>query len=138
MIQAAADANIFGNLSRPHPEDYKIMGAKDDGGPVQLLRAAAGLFGITCRGANMTVYTKTKGGEIKIWIPQRSARLRTWPGKLDSAVAGGVRAEESPYECIIHEADEEASLPADLVRKHARPCGVITYVAESAAGSGVN
>ncbi|KAK8090952.1 hypothetical protein PG994_000457 [Apiospora phragmitis] len=136
VIQAASDSNVFVNLIRTHPEDYKILGADYDGKRVQLLRAAAGLFGICCRGAHMTVYTRTSAGEIKIWVPRRSRHLKTWPGKLDTTVAGGIRAEESPFECIIHEADEEASLSEEFVRKHAQSVGVVTYVAESAAGSG--
>ncbi|KAK8105397.1 NUDIX hydrolase domain-like protein [Apiospora kogelbergensis] len=136
VIQAASGSKVFGNLIRTHPEDYKVLGANYDGKRVQLLRAAAGLFGICCRGAHMTVYTRTAEGEIKIWVPRRSRHLKTWPGKLDTTVAGGIRAEESPFECIIHEADEEASLPEDFVRKHAQSVGVVTYVAESAAGSG--
>ena len=142
VITAAREAQTFANLRRVWPEDYKILGArnygKQAGSRVQLLRAAAGLFGVSCRGAHMTVYTRdpASGGELKIWVPRRSREMMTWPGKLDTTVAGGVRAEESPFECIVHEADEEASLPEALVRKHAKPVGVITYVAESAAGSG--
>lgn len=135
LIDAAREAQVFQSLRKVWPEDYKILGAKYEG-RVQLLRAAAGLFGISCRGAHMTVYTHTKTGELKIWVPRRSRHLATWPGKLDTTVAGGVRAEESPFECIVHEADEEASLPKDLVREKTKPVGVITYLAESAAGSG--
>ncbi|KAK6087435.1 NUDIX domain-containing protein [Seiridium cupressi] len=135
VIDAAREAQVFEGLKRVFHEDYRILGASYEG-RVQLLRAAAGLFGIACRGAHMTMYTRTESGELKIWVPKRSSHMMTWPGKLDTTVAGGVRAEESPFECIIHEADEEASLPEDLVRKYVRPVGVITYVAESAAGSG--
>jgi 8-oxo-dGTP pyrophosphatase MutT (NUDIX family) len=135
VIDAAREAQVFAGLRRVFREDYKILGAKYDG-TVQLLRAAAGLFGISCRGAHMTMYTRTDTGELKIWVPRRSQHMITWPGKLDTTVAGGVRAEETPFECILHEADEEASLPVSFVRKHVQPVGVITYVAESAAGSG--
>lgn len=135
VVAAARKAQMFESLKKVWPEDYKILGARYPE-RVQILRAAAGLFGISCRGAHMTVYTRTESGEIKIWVPRRSKHMMTWPGKLDTTVAGGVRAEESPFECIVHEADEEASLPEDLVRKRTRPVSVVTYVAESAAGSG--
>ncbi|KAH6659836.1 NUDIX hydrolase domain-like protein [Truncatella angustata] len=135
VIDAATEAQTFREFNKVWPEDYKILGARYKG-RVQLLRAAAGLFGISCRGAHMTLYTRTELGELKIWVSRRSRQMVTWPGKLDTTVAGGVRAEESPFECIVHEADEEASLPESFVRKHARPVGVITYVAESAADSG--
>ncbi|KAH8681164.1 NUDIX hydrolase domain-like protein [Xylariales sp. PMI_506] len=136
VIQTATESQLFGNLNRPHPEDYKVLGASYNGNRVQLLRAAAGLFGISCRGAHMTIYTRDNQGQLKIWVPRRNRNLKTWPGKLDTTVAGGVRAEETPFECILHEADEEASLDQDFVRRHIRPVGAITYVAKSAAGSG--
>ncbi|CAJ2512918.1 Uu.00g010370.m01.CDS01 [Anthostomella pinea] len=137
LIQAATETQAFASLSRPREEAFRIMGAKFPSPPVQLRRQAAGLFGITCRGAHMTVYTRSKEtSELKIWVPRRSAHLKTYPGKLDTSVAGGVRAEESPFECIVHEADEEASLPASLVRGHAKACGAVTYVSSSGAGSG--
>jgi len=42
-------------------------------------------------------------------------------------VAGGYRTGETPLETVIREADEEASLPANLVRRLARPCGTVSY-----------
>lgn len=117
-------------------ENYRIMGAKYP--TVQMLRSAARLFGIACRGAHMTAYVRTDEG-IKVWVGRRSAHLFTYPGMLDTTVAGGVRAEESPFECIIHESEEEASIPAGYVRTNAKACGAITYVAKGSAvdaGSG--
>ncbi|KAI1079481.1 NUDIX domain-containing protein [Whalleya microplaca] len=133
VVQAATDAGVFATLARPRNEDFRVLGARYP--TVKLRRAAAGLFGIACRGAHMTVYTRTSTG-LKIWVPRRSAHLFTWPGKLDTTVAGGVRAEESPFECIIHEADEEASLPESFVREHAVPCGAVTYICKSEKTSG--
>ncbi|KAI1107760.1 NUDIX domain-containing protein [Jackrogersella minutella] len=139
VVMKAADSGAFASLSRRRPtEDFRVLGARG-AAPVRLKRAAAPLFGIACRGAHMTVYTRARdgGGEIRIWVPRRSAHLHTYPGRLDSSVAGGVRADESPLECIVHEADEEASLPESLVRQHARACGAITYVGLGDAGSGL-
>ena len=82
----------------------------------------------------MTMFTED--GELKIWVPRRSAHLKSYPGMLDTTVDGGVKVEESPFECIIHKADEEASLPEDLIRERVRACGVLTYAARSGAGSG--
>lgn len=83
----------------------------------------------------MTAYSRTPSG-LKIWVPRRSEHSFTYPGMLDSTVAGGVRGEESPFECIVHEADEEASLSGDLVRRDTVPCGVVTYMGTSDPGSG--
>jgi 8-oxo-dGTP pyrophosphatase MutT (NUDIX family) len=35
---------------------------------------------------------------------------------------------EDPFECLVREADEEASLPEEFVRKNAKACGAITYI----------
>ncbi|KAK6072165.1 NUDIX domain-containing protein [Seiridium cupressi] len=45
----------------------------------------------------------------------------------DTTVAGGVSAEESPFETIIHEAYKEVSLPADLLHRDIHSYGVLTY-----------
>jgi hypothetical protein len=45
---------------------------------------------------------------------------------LDSTVAGGVKATDTPTDCIRAEASEEAALPEDLVRSACVPVGVIT------------
>jgi hypothetical protein len=47
---------------------------------------------------------------------------------LDTSVAGGVRADESPFENIIHEAEEEASIPEDVIKKGVKPVGAITMM----------
>ncbi len=73
------------------------------------------------------MYTKTKDG-MKIWVPRRNANMFTYPHKLDTTVAGGVAATETPFQNIIREAQEEASLPEDLITKNIRAVGVLTYM----------
>ncbi|KAK5165542.1 uncharacterized protein LTR77_009071 [Saxophila tyrrhenica] len=124
VINNAIDKDIFRTLNKQHSEMFSILGANY---PVQLERYAADLFGITARGAHLTVYTMTGDG-MRIWVPRRSMSLFTYPGKLDTTVAGGVTAGETPMQNIIREAQEEASLPAELIEKHIRPTGVLTYI----------
>lgn len=122
-------------------EDFRIMGAwyppatttthggEEEEDFVRLRRSATPLFGIANRGAHMTVYTRDPTtGAYRIWVPRRSAHLATYAGMLDNTVAGGVRAEETPLQCILHEAEEEASLPPAFVAAHVRAVGVITYI----------
>ncbi|KAI6087831.1 NUDIX domain-containing protein [Hypoxylon rubiginosum] len=135
VIQIAAEADIFPSLSRRDlTETMRIPGAKYP--LVRLQRAAAGLFGIARRSAHLIMYTRTPEGQIKIWVQRRSAHLSTYPGKLDSTVADGLYADESPFQCIMHEADDKASLPQSLVRRQVRSCGAITYTCTSDVGSG--
>jgi 8-oxo-dGTP pyrophosphatase MutT (NUDIX family) len=76
---------------------------------------------------------------MKIWVARRSPNVNTYPNRFDTTVAGGVSAEESLFETVIHEADEEASLPANLLRSGVRSCGVLAYISvTSEAGIGAN
>ena len=133
VVDSAIDQDNFTLLHGQHSEMYRIVGANF---PVRLERFASSLFGIISRGAHLTAYTLTASGDLQIWVPRRSAHMFTYPGMLDSTVAGGVKAEDSPFECIVHEADEEASLPEDLVRRQVKSCGVLTYIGMSDPGSG--
>ncbi|KAL9085966.1 MAG: hypothetical protein Q9165_007328 [Trypethelium subeluteriae] len=133
LIDSAIDQDIFSILHGQHSEMYRIIGANY---PVRLERFASSLFGIISRGAHLTAYTRSTSGDIRIWVPRRSAHMFTYPGMLDSTVAGGVKAEDSPFDCIVHEADEEASLSEELVRRDAKSCGVLTYMGMSDPGSG--
>ncbi|EHK46246.1 hypothetical protein TRIATDRAFT_43903 [Trichoderma atroviride IMI 206040] len=93
-------------------------------------RAAVGLFGAARYGVHMVAYVEdeTAPHGIKIWVPKRASNKSTFPGMLDNTVAGGLTTGEDPFECIIREADEEASLPDHLVRSTAKWVGNATYI----------
>ncbi|EFQ34301.1 NUDIX domain-containing protein [Colletotrichum graminicola] len=124
VVDAAIASESFPTLNKMHSEHFRIIGANHF---VSIERFPAPLFGISSRGAHMTAFVRT-GDEMKIWVPRRSAHLFTFPGLLDTTVAGGVKAEDSPFDCIVAEATEEASLPVDFVKKNARAVGAVTYV----------
>lgn len=124
LIQRSIDQNTFRIINKSHSEPYSIIGANF---PVSLERYSSTLFGVVTRGAHLTAYVQTVNG-MKIWVPRRSANLFTYPNCLDTTVAGGVAAGEGPFECIVREAEEEASIPEDLVRKDAIPCGCVSYI----------
>ncbi|KAM3080407.1 hypothetical protein ACMFMG_005362 [Clarireedia jacksonii] len=134
VINSAIEEDHFPVLHGEHSEPYLIPGLP---GLVHLERYAAPLFGIVSRGAHMTVYTRTADNELKIWVAKRSLSLFTYPGKYDTTVAGGIKATETPFETIVHEADEEASLPESLIRKDAKPVGAITYMKMMKASGGL-
>jgi 8-oxo-dGTP pyrophosphatase MutT (NUDIX family) len=124
LVQRCIDEGTFYVIHGQHSEPYPIMGSKFH---VTLERYASTLFGIISRGAHLTAYTMTTEG-MKIWVPRRSPHLFTYPNCLDTTVAGGVAAGESPYECIVREANEEASLDEEYVRNHAKAVGCISYI----------
>jgi 8-oxo-dGTP pyrophosphatase MutT (NUDIX family) len=132
LVQRAIDEDTFRVIHGAHSEPYPIVGANF---PVSLERFASTLFGIISRGAHLTAYTKTASG-MRIWVPRRSPNLFTYPNCLDTTVAGGVAAGEGPFECIVREADEEASLSEELVRKQAVHCGCLSYIGLNDAKGG--
>lgn len=123
-LQETREAKIFGVLDGWRDELYPVYGPGR-----QLLfsmeRSAAALFGIVTYGVHMTAYTVSEAG-IKIWTPRRSPTKQTYPGMLDNTVAGGLSSGEKPFDCLIRESMEEASIPHD-VAKRAKACGTMTY-----------
>lgn len=141
LIDECIEQDLFHVIAGKHSEPFSIVSAKH---PIHLERFASALFGITGRGAYIIAYTSdhddgstTKKKKMKLWIPRRAAHLYTGPGKLDVTVAGGIKAGSTPLETMVHEADEEASLPEALVRERVRPAGALTYInATSSAADG--
>ena len=137
----ALGTSVFPNLTS-HSEMVSIIGAKDystnatqQPEPIRLERFAGSLFGICSRGAHLTAYVRdaTQAGStgLRIWVARRDAELHTYPGMLDTTVAGGVKAEDTPWQCIVAESDEEAALPLSYVERNIVPAGVVTYVSQS-------
>ena len=95
-------------------------------------RAASPLFGIISYGCHLTAYIRPPGAtssqEMQLWIPRRARTKSTYPGMLDNTVAGGIATGESPWTCIVREAEEEASLPAALMQERCRAAGTVTYL----------
>jgi 8-oxo-dGTP pyrophosphatase MutT (NUDIX family) len=104
-------------------------------------RSASPLLGVVTYGVHLTAYTRSKDtGEIKIWTPRRAKTKQTYGGMLDNAVAGGIASGESPYESLVRECAEEASLPEQLVRSKAQAAGTVTYyyIRDERAGGETN
>lgn len=136
VIDAAILSDKFAVLHGDHSEPYLVQGVSY---PLHLERFTAPLFGIATRGAHMTGYTRSSStSEIKVWVARRSPHLFTYPGKLDTTVAGGVKAQHTPFQCIIEESEEEASLLRDFVSKNAKSVGVITYMTRSQRSGAVH
>lgn len=136
VVDAAIDGGHFPDvLDGRHSELFPVLGAQYADGRVRVERFAADLFGFVARGAHLTVYTADPAsGELRIWVPRRSASSFTFPNCLDTTVAGGVPAHQTPWENVLQEADEEASLPAELLERDARSAGALSYVALTPPG----
>ncbi|KIW90764.1 uncharacterized protein Z519_08547 [Cladophialophora bantiana CBS 173.52] len=124
-LQDVRERHIFGVLDGWRNELYPIYGPKREL-LLSMERSATPLFGVVTYGVHMTGYVMTGEG-MKIWTPRRALTKQTYPGMMDNTVAGGLTIGEKPFECLIRECEEEASLPADLVRTAAQACGTLTY-----------
>ncbi|KAK0945908.1 hypothetical protein LTR29_002765 [Friedmanniomyces endolithicus] len=133
LVNDCVERRLFDLLCGQHSEPFAIVGADYDK-PVHVERFAAALFGLTQRGAHLIAYTMSPDTGMKLWIPRRAAHLYTYPGKLDTTVAGGMKAGSSPYLTIIAEAQEEASFDEVLVRQYARSRGAISHMCVTGAG----
>jgi 8-oxo-dGTP pyrophosphatase MutT (NUDIX family) len=122
MLIEARTKKVFSILRGWRDELYPIIGSPG----VKMERAGSALLGILTLGVHMTAYTYIEG-QMRIWVPRRSATKETYGGMLDNTVAGGISANERPLDCLIREATEEASLPEELVRRRVKACGTVSY-----------
>ncbi|RGP68833.1 hypothetical protein FSPOR_5039 [Fusarium sporotrichioides] len=83
-------------------------------------------FGVKSFSAHMIGFVKS-GDDIKYWVPKRSSKKSTVPSKLDSTVAGVIRSDEQPLECMVSKIAAEASLPAEYTMKNIVSCGTVSY-----------
>ncbi|OGM42099.1 thiamin pyrophosphokinase-related protein [Aspergillus bombycis] len=106
---------------------------------LEMERCATPLFGVVSYGVHATCYVEDEHG-LQFWVPKRAKTKQTYPGMLDNSVAGGMSTNERPFECLVREAEEEASLPEDVTRAAAKSVGCVSYfyVRDSRAGGEVD
>ncbi|KAL4779206.1 NUDIX hydrolase domain-like protein [Aspergillus varians] len=125
-LEKAVKQDSFVVLQGWRNEMYPVFGPNGEF-LLEMERAASPLFGIVSYGIHATAYVEDEEG-MKLWIPRRSRTKQTYPGMLDNTVAGGMSTGEKPFECLVREAMEEASLPEDVVRANATAAGCVSYV----------
>lgn len=119
-------------LTPPRREEAFPVGTRFGECLFTIERACIPFFGVRAYGLHVNGFVR-RNDELLLWIPRRRDDLVVAPGKLDNMVAGGQPAGLTLTENLIKEADEEASVPADLARR-ARSVGVISYVMENSHG----
>ena len=90
-------------------------------------RAACSLFGAVTYGVHMSIYLEDPEVGCRVWVPKRAKTKQTWPGFYDNSVAGGIPAGYSPFESLVKESMEEASIAEEIVRKYTKSVGSISY-----------
>lgn len=120
------EKKTFELLSLWTGESCPVYGPKGDL-TLSIERIAAPLFGVVTYGVQLLVYTE-KDSELLVWIARRAKNKRTFPGMLDSTVGGSLTTGETPFECLVREANEEASFDHHLTRSKATAVGTISYL----------
>src|SRR3546814_7304667 len=82
-------------------------------------RGAVPLFGVPAFGVHVNGYVATADGP-RLWVGRRAKHKMVAPGKLDHLVAGGQPYGLGLMENVVKEAQEEASIPADLAARARR------------------
>jgi 8-oxo-dGTP pyrophosphatase MutT (NUDIX family) len=98
----------------------------------EMERAAVPPFGVRAYGIHVNGFVG-RGQDMRLWVGRRSRHKPTYPGQFDHLVAGGQPAGLTLEENLLKECAEEASLPADLVRR-ACPVGITSYLSETEEG----
>jgi 8-oxo-dGTP pyrophosphatase MutT (NUDIX family) len=98
----------------------------------RLDRGAVPFFGTRAYGVHLNGYHR-RGDALFLWIGRRSADKQVAPDKLDNLVAGGIGNGHGVDETLVKESEEEASIPARLI-KHAVPAGAVSYRMETRLG----
>jgi 8-oxo-dGTP pyrophosphatase MutT (NUDIX family) len=128
IARCLSDAGCF----RWRREAFDIRATAD--GPVlaQLDRGALPSFGVLALGVHVNGLVRRPEG-LHLWVGRRAADKALDPGKLDHIVAGGVPSGLSAADTLVKEAEEEASIPAELARQ-AVEVGTITYAMDRPEG----
>ena len=136
QLHAARTQDRFAVLRSWRDELYPVASLDRS---VTMERAGSPLFGIQTFGVHMTAFCRVPHQGMMLWVPCRAAN-KTYGGMLDNSVAGGIAAGEEPFESMLREAAEEASLPADAVKRSIRAAGTVSYfhVRDARAGGEIS
>jgi 8-oxo-dGTP pyrophosphatase MutT (NUDIX family) len=125
-LLAERERDTFQVLTQWTGEENAVYGP---GGTVLLSmeRAAAPLFGIVTYGVQLLAYVDEADGP-RVWLQRRARHKRTFAGLLDSTVGGRLPTGETPFACLVREAEEEASIPPDATRAGVVAVGAVSMV----------
>jgi 8-oxo-dGTP pyrophosphatase MutT (NUDIX family) len=101
--------------------------------PVFMLdRGLVAFLGARAYGVHLNGWRRD-GGRLMLWIGRRAPDKKVAPDKLDNLVAGGIGSGLGVAATLAKEAQEEASIPPELLAA-ARPTGALSYCMETRAG----
>ena len=118
----------------PKARDETFMVAARWGAPAvfDLDRGAVPFFGTRAYGVHLNGLRRDRD-EVLLWVGRRAPDKRVSPDKLDNIVAGGIGNRHGVWETLVKEADEEATIPPELIAQ-AVPAGAVSYRMETPLG----
>jgi len=135
-LAEVARALARAGFGRIRGEEFDVRAAPD--GPVLATvdRGVLPALGIISQGVHLNGLVRRppgKGGGLHLWVGWRAKDKAVAPGQMDNVVAGGIPAGLTPERCLAKEAEEEASLPAEIALR-ARPAGRVSYIMRTEEG----
>lgn len=130
MAEVLAELRAEGRIPGWRDELYPVNRRFDEPPLLLMERGAAPIFGTITYGINVNGLVD---GGSRVWVARRSTTKQVDPGKLDVIVGGGQPYGFSPFENLLKECAEEASIPISLAMK-ANPVSVITLMIEAEEG----
>lgn len=124
-LKATQQLGAISLLKHWRNETFPVYGPRGEV-LLEIERCASALFGVVTYGVQLLCYVTDEQGP-RLWIGKRSERKQTYPGMLDTTAAGGLGAGKLPIEALISEAQEEASIPEDIVKMNTRSMAPLTY-----------
>jgi hypothetical protein len=125
---ALAERGFF----RERREEFDVRASPDGPSLARIDRGAIPSFGIQAIGVHVNGLVERSDG-VHLWVARRAKDKQLDPGKLDHIVAGGVPAGLDPWQTLIKEAGEEASIPPALAAE-AIEVSTLQYSMERAEG----
>jgi hypothetical protein len=96
--------NSFDVLSLWTGEDVPIFGDRS-ALLLSVERVTAPFFGILKYGVQLMAYSNNSNG-LYVWLRRRAKHKRTFAGLLDGTVGGCLPTGQTPFDCLVREADE--------------------------------
>jgi thiamine pyrophosphokinase len=135
-LAAAAGVLQARGVLRSRGELFDVRATPEGPSLAVLDRGALPPFGVVGQGVHVNGLVRRKDGPdgLQLWVGWRSRDKTVAPGQLDNLIAGGIPAGLTAEQCLVKEAEEEASVPEALARQ-ARPVTQISYIMQVKEGT---
>ncbi|XKL61866.1 hypothetical protein PGB90_001699 [Kerria lacca] len=133
VLRDLRSQKVLSTLKGWRDENFEVRATYSTENLLKMDRSATCLFGICNYGVDINGYTNDPKKGLCIWLQKRSRTKQRWPGKWDNMVGGGLSCGYSILETAFKEAEEEASIPNELMLK-LKSCGSVSFFFENEQG----